>query len=186
MTPFSPRTIQIILGIGNPGEEFENTYHNIGMLALSRCAAYGNAGEFKHLSGKSIAYAKTGGLIFARSLTFMNESGGAAQDACTFFKIAPSALLVLHDDSDLLIGDFQCAFSRGSAGHKGIDSIVRALGTEEFWRIRIGIRSPQEQKRVKAGSFVLSAIQPDNIPQFEKTFDAIATLLELGSETHRK
>ncbi|MCR4328142.1 MAG: aminoacyl-tRNA hydrolase [Patescibacteria group bacterium] len=183
MVRFDPRSIKLILGIGNPGKEFHNTYHNAGLLALSHIATHYDTPAFHHVSGKSFSYSKKRPYVLAQSLVFMNESGNAAHDACSFFKIPPEHLLVLHDDSDLSTGTVADAFSRGSAGHNGVISIINTLGTENFWRIRIGIRPSTELQRKKAGDFVLSPITQSDYMLLEKAFDLIVSLLQFGAKT---
>ncbi|MBI2623604.1 MAG: peptidyl-tRNA hydrolase [Candidatus Liptonbacteria bacterium] len=173
-----PRHIKLILGIGNPGTEYEDTYHNAGLLALEHLAAADGAGVFRRPSRKSFTSARGAHFLFARSLTFMNASGASAREACAFLKVSPNALAVLHDESDLSLGTFQCAFGKGAAGHKGIASIVEALGTSGFWRIRIGIR-PKEAVRRKAGAFVLSRMRPGDRAALTRIFAEIASSLGL-------
>ena len=174
------RTFKLILGIGNPEAAFENTYHNAGMLALEYLAARDGAPAFRRASHKAFSYARGTHFIFARSLVYMNESGRSAQDACVFFKVEPNALLVLHDESDLVLGSLKASSSQGAAGHKGVASIAHALGTNAFGRVRSGIR-PQETIRRKAGEFVLSPIPPGNYAELTRVFGEIGTLL--GSKT---
>ncbi len=133
-------SIKLILGIGNPEAAFENTYHNAGILALRHLANLDEASPFRRAPHKAFSYAKGKRFLFACSLTYMNESGRSAQDACAFFKVPPGALLVLHDESDLVLGSFKTSVARGAAGHKGVASIAHALGTNTFARVRIGIR----------------------------------------------
>lgn len=154
---FNPHTISLIAGLGNPGEEYHNTFHNAGQLIINEIVGTQSFSSPKH----SFSYTKLGQFVFVIPHTFMNESGIAIQDALTYFKLQPQSLLVVHDDADLLLGTTKLHFGRGDAGHNGIKSIARTLGTEEFWRFRIGIRKEEkvEGKRIKAESFVLSRIQ---------------------------
>lgn len=149
---------RIILGLGNPGTEYENTYHNVGIMALMQWIAqhYPEAAFRRH--GDDFEYAKSGNIIFVRPLVFMNESGIAAREAVRAFDGRPEELLVLHDESDMPLGDYKLSQGGSSAGHKGVQSIIDHLHTETFWRARIGIRDPQEEKRKKAGDFVLRPI----------------------------
>lgn len=174
----SPSAIRLILGIGNPGPEFRNTYHNVGLLALEVCAAGDRAGEFRNPSRKHFSHARGKRFLFAHSRTFMNESGISAREACSFFKVPPGSLAVLHDESDLPLGTFQCAFGKNPAGHKGVASIAEALGTTSFWRIRIGIRPEKESVRRKAGEFVLSPILPEDGLRLAAVFEEISGMLQ--------
>lgn len=102
-------------------------------------------------------YYKNKNVVWIKSLVFMNESGLAIKQAAEHFNVEPKKILVIHDDSDLYVGKFKLSFNRGSAGHKGAESVIKSLGTKAFWRLRIGIR-PRAAQRKKAGDFVLKKI----------------------------
>lgn len=153
-----PPEFKLIAGLGNPGKEYQKTYHNSGLLALARLAR-NSGGKWKKGNG-GWEYAEIGGTILLRPLIFMNQSGGAIRAALAYFKISPEKLLIIHDDSDLALGKFKLVFGRGAAGHKGVESIQKTLGTKNFWRLRLGIRpeanfSSPKLRRAKAGDFVL-------------------------------
>ena len=149
-----------MLGIGNPGAGFNRTYHNVGVRAVEHIAEHERITSFKRPGRRPFEYARSGNLIIARSLTFMNDSGRAAKAVIGYFKVLPQEFLLLHDDSDLMVGSYKLAFGQGAAGHRGVDSVVRLLGTKRFWRGRIGIRRSGDERR--AESFVLSTIQPED------------------------
>jgi peptidyl-tRNA hydrolase, PTH1 family len=159
----------LVVGLGNPGPEFEDTYHNIGMLAVRAIAA---GSPFK-AHKKLFSYAAAGGTAFVIPLVFMNESGRAVAEAMKKFGARPADLIVIHDDSDLPIGAYKLSIGRGAAGHKGVASIIRALGTDGFTRIRIGIRNPREKRRKKAGEFVLKKIAPRDRAAFKEVFASL-------------
>lgn len=139
MTPeFKPETIKLVVGLGNPGTRYARTYHNAGRLAVRALADAPETGF------------ATGCRFFMPS-TFMNESGMAVKRA---LRVKPKALLLVHDDADLPLGSYRLAWARGGAGHHGVESVFRALGTREFWRLRIGVRPPS-LSRAKADTFVL-------------------------------
>ncbi|HVO28868.1 MAG TPA: aminoacyl-tRNA hydrolase [Candidatus Paceibacterota bacterium] len=176
----------IVAALGNPGKEYENTYHNAGILALEelfgREAARAGDGAGKAPWKKHqglFEYAEAGDAVFVRPLTYMNESGRAIRAALK--KFGPSHLLslssrliILHDDSDLPLGTFRISVARGPAGHKGVQSVIDALGTGEFVRIRIGIRDPQERVRRKAGDFALKQITKAHRKLLDDVFREIA------------
>jgi len=122
---------------------------------------------------KLFFYAKSGELTFVRPLTFMNVSGAAVREAARKFNVLPEHIIVLHDDSDLPLGDRKISFGGGSAGHKGVQSVIDHLHTEDFSRVRIGIRDPQERARKKAGDFVLHSITPTDQEILEGVFAEI-------------
>ncbi len=141
-----PRThLKLIIGLGNPGSEYEHTYHNVGHFAVDYL--------LKKVESP-VAIEKTN--------VFMNESGRFVARALARAHIRPEHLLILHDESDLLLGSFKFSFGRGGAGHKGVASVIAALGTKNFWRFRIGIHPPSSlsKQRLQAGTFVLKKITP--------------------------
>lgn len=145
--------IKLAIGLGNPGPEYKNTYHNVGQLFIDEVA-----GEVAFKKEKYFEYARRKGLILAKALTFMNRSGGAVIAAKRYFDCKPDKILVIHDDSDILLGSFKLSFGRSSAGHQGVESIIKSLKTNKFYRLRIGIRPLREKKRKKADELVLKKI----------------------------
>jgi PTH1 family peptidyl-tRNA hydrolase len=152
---------KIIVGLGNPGKEYEHTYHNVGIMALDAIATdLEKDGEalvwntHKHL----FRAATVENVVLVAPLTFMNESGGAVREALKKYNALPADLIVLHDESDLAIGTYKISSDRSSAGHRGVQSIIDALGSQDFVRGRIGIRPASEAKRKKASAFVLAPI----------------------------
>lgn len=166
---------KMIAGLGNPGPDYENTYHNIGLIALDYFLkeTAPEDGENFRKHGDSFEYKKNQGRIFIRPLVFMNESGLAIGDAAKSFNIRPEEILIFHDESDIPVGDYKITDGGGAAGHKGIQSIIDHLGSPHFSRIRIGIRNPDEIKRKKAGDFVLQSISKKDFEKFESVFAAI-------------
>ena len=169
--------VKVIIGLGNPGREYERTYHNAGVLSLPFIAANLASGavplDFKRYKD-SFEYASAGNVTLVKPLTYMNESGAAVRDALKVLRVSPEDIAVAHDDSDLTIGDFRIVKGGGAAGHKGILSIVAHIGTEDFLRIRIGIRAANEARRKKAGDFVLSTITPSDMKMLESAFGEIS------------
>jgi PTH1 family peptidyl-tRNA hydrolase len=161
--------VRLIIGLGNPGEEYKNTYHNTGALFADYFAAALGTPIFKKAG--SFEYKKTQDLIIAKALVYMNDSGAAVSKAIKYFKIKPGNTLIAHDDSDITLGDFKLSFGRKSAGHHGIESVIKSIKTTDFYRLRIGVRPPNEVKRKKAGDFVLKSISAANRKVLEKTFD---------------
>ncbi len=163
--------VKLIVGLGNPGPEYENTYHNLGFFFTEKLAdSFLPGADFQ--KEKYFRFLKAGGFIFIEPKVYMNESGAAIKAAMKFFsnknkKILPEDVLIIHDDSDLNIGDFKIDFDRGAAGHKGVLSVAERLKTSRFWRLRIGIRPPEEKIRQKAGEFVLRKISASYAKVFQ-------------------
>lgn len=169
----NPKRFKLLIGLGNPGQEYAGTYHNVGLQALENlCPA---DCRFRPAGRGKFEYCKRrDGVILARPLTFMNESGLAAAAALKYFRLKPAEMLVLQDDSDLRLGEWRLAFDRGAAGHHGVESIVRAVGSKEFGRARIGIR----YRPGKAGAFVLRPISPANQKKLQSVFGEMEKLIE--------
>jgi len=174
----------LIIGLGNPDPALANTYHNVGTLAVTWIAEHADvdgpgmpAPTFR-AHKDSFEYAKTRDGILIRPLVFMNESGRAVHDAMHVFGADAKDIVIIHDDSDIPIGEFKRAMGGGSAGHNGIKSIIDHLHTEDFARVRIGIREKDEARRKKAGDFVLSPITSADKKTFQEVFGKIKLLLE--------
>ncbi len=180
---------RLIIGLGNPGAQYALTYHNVGQLAIDYLME--TAAETMTLvqkgKQKNFEYFKLANgdnLIFVKPLTFMNESGKAVAGCLKYFGAKPKEILVIHDDSDIKLGELKFSFGRGAAGHHGIESIIKNLKTNEFGRLRIGIRKtassvkyqasrkkaglPAEAYRAKAGEMVLRKIAPADNPILKK------------------
>lgn len=173
--------MKIIVGLGNFGEEFKRTRHNAGFMALDRLAKKYDFPEFKlekkftaEIAKGVIAGEKT---ILVKPQTYMNLSGHAVRKILDFYKLTPDDLLVLHDELDLPLGRFKFVSARGSAGHKGIKSLLSELGTNEFSRIRIGIESLQP-RLVPTEKFVLENFDGEELELLEKLFTEILDFLE--------
>ena len=160
----SPK-IRLIAGLGNPGDEYENTYHNIGVLTLEYLIRKSllDTKKMKPIRN-SFEYIKAGAVAWVRSLKYMNKSGKAIAAAARFFDVKPEEIMILHDDSDLHIGEVKFTFDRGSAGHRGVQSIIDQFGTKKFFRTRIGIRPERknQERRKKASELVLGNIAPED------------------------
>jgi len=129
--------MKIIVGLGNPGKKYQKTRHNIGFRVIDE-----------------LTKIKTRNFIIAKPQSFMNNSGKAVKALVGFYKIKPENLWIVHDDIDLPLGEIRIAKSRGSAGHKGVQSIINELKTKDFNRIRIGI-CPKTGKPKAVEKFVL-------------------------------
>jgi len=157
----------IVVGLGNPGEEYQNTRHNTGRLAVAFL-------EKKEISGIKIVHLDT----------FMNKSGVGVAKVVKSKKTAEK-LVVIYDDLDLALGTMKVSYNRGSGGHKGIESIVRALKTEAFIRIRIGtspstpsgkLKKPQGENAVE--KHILSDFKKPETEILKKVFKRIPEVLE--------
>ncbi|MBI2098890.1 aminoacyl-tRNA hydrolase [Candidatus Uhrbacteria bacterium] len=151
--------MKLIIGLGNPGREYETTRHNLGFMALDALRQELELPEFKEnkkfQSLVSKGKRQNEEIILAKPLTFMNSSGEAVSRLFSYYKISLSDLLVIHDDIDLPWGAARLVRNRGSAGHKGVESVISSLGAKNFSRIKVGI-APAVKKETK--KFVLGEL----------------------------
>lgn len=146
----------IIVGLGNPGKKYKNTRHNIGFQVVDEFAKKNNFPEFR-LSKKFNALISENifnnkKIIAAKPQTFMNQSGKAVKALINFYKT--KNLFVVHDDIDLPLGKIRIIKNREAAGHKGVESIIKEIGTKNFIRFRVGIQ-PKNLKPKNVEKFVL-------------------------------
>src|SRR5438552_3385670 len=152
----------LVVGLGNPGREHERDRHNIGWLVVDELADRTDARWRGKFSGR-LAEVRLDGLRLAllKPETFMNDSGRSVAAAARFFKVEPEALLVVHDDVDLEAGRLQARSGGGLAGHNGLRSLARDLGTQDFLRLRIGVGRPGRGDPRPVSDWVLSPFAPE-------------------------
>ncbi len=158
-------TFKLIIGLGNPGPEYADTYHSVGLLFLDYLEANRQNSKFEIRNSK-----------FLKSNAFMNESGAYVRKAMKKYGAKLEEILIAHDESDLALGTFKLSFDRSSAGHKGVRSIIDILGTKKFWRLRIGTRAPSKG-RMKALEFALKKISKDDKEKLLAVFEKITNEL---------
>ena len=147
--------IVLIVGLGNPGRQYRYTRHNVGFMVMDRLADR-IKGSFTRLQFRALVidtHYEGKHLILAKPQTYMNESGRSVDSLVRFYKIPLTAVLVVHDDADLSLGTIRIRPDGGSAGQKGVESIIDRLGTQDFPRLRIGIGRPPGQ--MIAAAYVL-------------------------------
>lgn len=172
----------LVIGLGNPGKQYDKTRHNCGFIfmdALLEKAA--RNGRVKELSGKKffsrlweVEMPELAGVwLCAEPQTFMNDSGRAARPLCNWFNIEPARLVVVQDELDIPAGSLRFKFGGGLAGHNGLKSIAQHLGTQDFYRMRIGIGKPAQKEEVL--DWVLSRPAPE---EYRKIIEIIPYALE--------
>lgn len=186
----------VIVGLGNPDEEHVRTRHNAGRMAVEYFAKKNDLGEWKE-DKKSKSFVVRGAIgkqlvVCVLPNTYMNKSGSAAMHYIKSIKAAEK-LVVVYDELDMPFGKLKIVFDRGSGGHKGIESIARALKTKRFTRVRIGIskvngkgepQKPQGEKDVE--KFILGEFSSAEFAQlkdvFKKAGEAVVTVITDGRE----
>ncbi len=168
----------LIVGLGNPGPEYERTRHNAGFLALDWLRDQWSAPEF-HPDSKFSAETSSlfiGGdkVMLVKPLTHMNESGRSVRALLDYYQLPSTALIVIHDDLDLASGTLRTTDSSRSAGHNGVQSIIDAIGTQDFRRIRLGIGRPTETEGVCMPShdYVLGRFSTEERARLTDLFEA--------------
>jgi peptidyl-tRNA hydrolase, PTH1 family len=165
--------MKLIVGLGNPGKKYINTRHNAGFLAVDYILSddmFLQAKPSHEFKSEMFTWNNSERIIFLKPQTFMNDSGQALRIISNFYKLNLSRdLLVIHDDVDLPVGSFKKSANSSSAGHKGMQSIIDALGTQNFNRIRIGVESRENKQIPPTDAFVLQefAENEKNILQSE-------------------
>ena len=171
----------IIIGLGNPGEQYKNTRHNVGFMAVDEFAKKNDFPEFKLQKKSKAEISEKENLILVKPHTFMNESGKAVREIIKNKSV--DNIIVIHDDIDLPIGKIKIVQERGSAGHKGVESIIQNIGNEGLVRIRIGIGS---DNKVEAMKIVLKNFSPEEQKiineSIQKTIEALELFIKEGLE----
>lgn len=160
--------IRLIVGLGNPGREYEDTRHNAGFwwvdeLARSHNLGFRNEAKFHGLAARGQLHGHE--VFLLKPQTFMNVSGRGVGALAQFYKIAPAEILVVHDELDLPPGSAKLKLGGGHGGHNGLKDIIAHLGTKDFWRLRLGIGHPGERSEVS--NFVLNAPRKEERPLIE-------------------
>lgn len=141
--------LRLVIGLGNPGAEYAETRHNAGFWFCERLAADLGANFAKESRYHGwVANAREAGVWLLMPATYMNESGRAVQALAHFYRITPAEMLVVHDELDLPAGRVQLRFGGGLGGHNGLKSLTAHLGTQDYWRIRVGIGHPGDRNEV--------------------------------------
>lgn len=168
--------MRLIVGLGNPDKEYENTFHNLGFSAVEKAADKLGATFGKEKCRALLAEARTsfGKVIFAKPQTYMNLSGESVRELTSFYKIDTKDLLVIYDDFDLPKATLRIRESGSAGTHNGMRNIVKLLGTENFARIRLGFHPEGDDVKIPLINLVLSGIKDCDKQIFDKAIDAAA------------
>jgi peptidyl-tRNA hydrolase, PTH1 family len=173
------RDVKLVVGLGNPGSRYADTRHNVGFMLVDRLAQRHGAAISKKQCSGLVGFAESPGekLCLAKPQTYMNLSGETVGCLMRYYKVPISGLLVVYDDRDLPLGRLRLRDGGGAGGHRGIESIIAVLGTQQFPRLRIGIGRPTE---VDAVDHVLGRFSPDERPTVTATLDRAADAVEVA------
>ena len=162
--------MKLIVGLGNPGKEYIKTRHNVGYIILD-----GYLGDVKWKKKFNAYYYLYGDICFVKPLTYMNNSGYSVRKFVDYFKIAIQDIMVIQDDLDMQIGTYKMKINSSDGGHNGIKSIINSLNTNEFARLKIGIRKENVRE---AKDFVLDNFSSKDMklitdnPQYKKIINS--------------
>jgi PTH1 family peptidyl-tRNA hydrolase len=171
------RQVSLIVGLGNPGPRYSHNRHNVGFRCLRLLAATHGLEFTRRQKRASVASGLVCGqhVVLAMPQTFMNESGRSVAPLAQFYRVAQSRLLIVHDELDLPLGTLRLRPEGGSAGHKGMRSIIQHLGGQEFPRLRIGIGRPPGQ--MDPADYVLQDFSSEEGPVLEEVLERAVTAI---------
>jgi PTH1 family peptidyl-tRNA hydrolase len=169
--------VRVVVGLGNPGEEYARSRHNVGFMVLDAFAERHGIRFNQKRANSVVARSRLDGneLVLAKPRTYMNLSGKAVQGLLMIHLVKPRNLLVVYDDFDLPLGTLRLRERGGPGTHNGMRSIIQHLGTEDFPRLRVGIGGPPDRPR----DHVLGDFSADEWPLFEQTRDRAVEAIEL-------
>lgn len=144
----------LIVGLGNPEARYANTRHNLGFEILNELIKKLNLVDWKMEDKFKAEIIKDGELFFAKPQTFMNNSGMAVSLIANYYKISPEDIIVIYDELDLPLGKIKVRMGGAAAGHHGVESIIEALGTDQFIRVRLGIGNSKTQSSEHKGAHI--------------------------------
>ena len=180
----------LVVGLGNPGDKYAATRHNVGQMVIDELVSRHNVKLSSHKSRTHIAAFKLGvgvdahPVIVAKSHSFMNETGGPIKALAHFYSVEPQKIIALHDELDIPFAAIRTKIAGGDNGHNGLKSMTSAFGTAEYYRVRLGIGRPMGEQ--DPGDFVLKAfskVEQKDLGEFiVRGADVVESLINEGLE----
>ena len=180
----------LVVGLGNPGDQYAATRHNIGQMVIDELAQRHNVKFSSHKSRTDIAAFKLGvgidahSVIIGKSKSYMNETGGPVKALANFYSIEPTKIIALHDELDIPFAAIRTKLAGGDNGHNGLKSMTSSFGTPDYYRIRLGIGRPMGQQ--DPADFVLKAfskVEQKDLAEFiDRGADVVESLITKGLE----
>lgn len=176
----------LIIGLGNPGSEYEKTRHNIGQMVVDELSR-DVGGSFKRHKARAMVLEGRLGMggpkvVLAKPLTYMNTSGGPVSALAQFYGIAPERIIAVHDELDIPFDSIKLKIGGGEGGHNGLRDMSKALGTKDYYRVRCGIGRPPG--RMQVSDFVLkpfSSVEAKDLPLLiSQAAEAVESLIKQG------
>ena len=180
----------LVVGLGNPGDQYAATRHNIGQMVIDELARRHSVKFSSHKSRTDIAAFKLGvgidahSVIIGKSKSYMNETGGPVKALANFYSVEPTKIIALHDELDIPFAAIRTKLAGGDNGHNGLKSMTSSFGTPDYYRIRLGIGRPMGQQ--DPADFVLKAfskVEQKELPEFiDRGADVVESLITKGLE----
>lgn len=180
----------LVVGLGNPGDQYAATRHNIGQMVIDELAKRHSIKFSSHKSRTDIAAFKLGfgidahSIILAKSKSYMNETGGPIKALASFYSVEPTKIIALHDELDIPFAAIRTKFAGGDNGHNGLKSMTSSFGTPDYYRVRLGIGRPMGQQ--DPADFVLKAfskVEQKDLAEFiDRGADVVESLISKGLE----
>lgn len=177
--------MKLIVGLGNPGEKYQNVRHNLGFLALEEFRRKGDWGDWGEEVKFKSEIVKKDEIILVRPQTYMNNSGLAVRLLTTYYKLPTTDLIVVYDELDLPLGKIKVRMGGAAAGHHGVESIIKELGSDQFIRVRLGIGNLKTQSgehkaaHISAEKFVLEPFMHSEKSQVKHMLKAALKALQI-------
>jgi PTH1 family peptidyl-tRNA hydrolase len=177
----------LVVGLGNPGDEYAATRHNVGQMVIDQLALRHKLKLSSHKSRCDIAAYKLGvgidshSIILAKSKSYMNETGGPVKALASFYSVEPEQIIVLHDELDIGYAVIRAKLAGGDNGHNGLKSLTSSFGTAEYFRIRLGIGRPMGEQ--DPADFVLKQFSKEEKKSLDEFIDRGADCVEFLIET---
>lgn len=168
--------MKLIVGLGNPGEKYEKTKHNIGFEVIDKILSNSHLKLENKPDFKSQMF-KGDDFILLKPMTYMNLSGEAVKKVMDFYKISMSDLVVVCDELDIKIGQAKIKKSNSSGGHNGVKNIIEKLNSSDFWRLRIGIGRPSKESQIPISTYVLEPFNDKNRIIIDKVIEKAANAI---------
>jgi PTH1 family peptidyl-tRNA hydrolase len=172
----------LVVGLGNPGDEYAATRHNVGQMVIDELAKRHNIKFSSHKSRTDVAAYKLGvgidahSIILVKSKSYMNESGGPIKALASFYSVEPANIIVLHDELDIGFAAIRSKLAGGDNGHNGLKSLTSSFGTAEYYRVRLGIGRPMGQQ--DPADFVLKQFSKEEKKDLGEFLDRGADVVE--------
>ena len=175
--------MKIVVGLGNPGQEYGATRHNVGFMTVDYLAGQWGIGSWRNKFDSQVAeYRATDTILLVKPQTYMNLSGHAVSAVVNWYKVQIENVIVVYDDLDLPVGRLRIRSQGGAGGHRGIESLLVQLGRDAFCRVRIGIGRPPQY--METADYVLGRFSQDEIPVVEpvikRAAEAVKAIIDHG------